>query len=247
MQSSVFNRLVTFLVWLLAAGSVVFWALKWTKGPGLPLAAAQAAPSQMQAPDATALAKALGGGQVATNLVAKTQENTQANSQNSTLLASRFVLTGVVTGKPGVALLAVDGKPARAFRVGAQLASDAVLYSIAPGKALLAASNSGPALLTLELPKQTTALIGTVQPARPAASPAPTIAPTFAPTAVPAPPALAPPAGMQGSNQGFAQPMDAAAQGALALPKAARALANRVREGAGGPANESQAPNTSSQ
>ncbi len=68
--------------------------------------------------------------------------------------ASRFALLGVVAsrGNQGAALIAVDGKPPRPFRIGATVEEGYVLKFIDKRKAELAARVDGPSLVTLELP-----------------------------------------------------------------------------------------------
>jgi general secretion pathway protein C len=54
------------------------------------------------------------------------------------LASSRFVLVGVVaSGAQGAALIAVDGKPAKPFAVGATVGDDFVLQSVQPRQAVL--------------------------------------------------------------------------------------------------------------
>jgi general secretion pathway protein C len=70
--------------------------------------------------------------------------------------ASRFRVTGIVAqgaGK-GVALVSMDGKPAKPYRVGSQLDTGWVLQSVAARSIALGAELNGPALLQLELPRQ---------------------------------------------------------------------------------------------
>jgi general secretion pathway protein C len=173
MQRPLWIRFATFLVWLLAAASVVFWALQFVSGPASPLSAAVAAPAAA-AMDAQALAKGLGGGAapVASN-------PTEAGAAPSALQAARFVLTGVVVQKSGasqgVALIAVDGKPPRPYRVGTSLTDGVVLHSVKAGQAMLSTSPDAAPGLTLELPQLTTAMVGTAVAARPNL-PAPIIA-----------------------------------------------------------------------
>ncbi len=165
MQRSLWIRFATFLVWLLAAGCAVYWALKFVKGPQAPASAAVAtAPTAAGAADLNALAKGLGGGQALISSAAAPA------AAPSALQASRFVLTGVVVQKSsrqGVALIAVDGKPSRPYRVGSTLADGVILQSVSNGKAMLATSPDGAPDLTLELPKLTTALVGNAVAARP--------------------------------------------------------------------------------
>jgi general secretion pathway protein C len=70
-------------------------------------------------------------------------------------LASRFALVGVVAerSRRGAALIAVDGKPARPYRVGAAIDQGVLLQSVEGRRAVLSASVGGPALVTLELPR----------------------------------------------------------------------------------------------
>ena len=69
-------------------------------------------------------------------------------------LASRFQLQGVMAGGPnaGAALIAVDGKAAKPYRVGAELEGGLVLQSVQGRQAALAGDMAGPPVLTLELP-----------------------------------------------------------------------------------------------
>ena len=165
MQRSLWIRFATFVVWLLAAGSVVYWALKFVGGPAAPLSAAVAAPtSNAGAVDVQALARGLGGGKIAPASPAA------VGMASDALASSRFVLTGVVAQKSnrqGVALIAVDGKPPRPYRVGTPLADGVVLHSVSAGKAMLSASMDTPPSLTLELPQLTSAVVGTAVAARP--------------------------------------------------------------------------------
>lgn len=176
MQRTLWNRTATFLVWLLAAASVVYWALQFVSGPASPLSAAVAAPVPgVGVVDAQALAKGLGGGAV------RDFSPEAAPAAPSAFQAARFALTGVVVNRggasPGVALIGIDGKPPRPYRVGASLADGIVLHSVSAGKAMLATSSDAPVGLTLELPQLTSAVAGTAIAARPAAP------------AMPAPPA----------------------------------------------------------
>jgi general secretion pathway protein C len=67
-------------------------------------------------------------------------------------LSSRFVLTGVVADQShsGAALIAVDGKPPKPFRVGANVDENLVLQSVDSRSAVL--GSGGAPVLTLELP-----------------------------------------------------------------------------------------------
>jgi general secretion pathway protein C len=190
MQRNWTIRLATFCVWLLAAASVVFWALKFVQGTPAPAntLVVASAPSTV-AIDSAALARAMGGGPLAVAVAS------QAAPVSGALNASRFVLTGIVADKASgrsIALLAVDGKPAKPYRVGAQVVDGLLLQSAAGGQVALASALDVPAAITLDIPKLTTAVAGTAIPARP-----PVIAPPIAqapavvvpglPGAIPAP------------------------------------------------------------
>jgi general secretion pathway protein C len=176
-------RFATFALWLVAAASVVYWGLKFVQGTAAPAntLVVAAAPSSV-AVDSAALARGLGGGPVA-------QVASAEVAAPSALNASRFVLTGVVAAKPnrqGIALIAVDGKPPRPYRVGAQVVDGLLLQSVVGTQVALASAADVPAALTLDMPKLTTAIVGTAIPVRPV--PAPVVAPPpTLPAALPAP------------------------------------------------------------
>lgn len=133
-QSPWWPRLVTFLLAALAALSAVYWGLRWPAPAAGP--AAYAMPEEAVAQDGQALARLLG--QVAT-----------AGPVAS--VASRYVLTGVLAGPGpgGAALIAVDGKPAKPYRVGSLVADNLFLQSVSGRRAVLAAGagSTAPALV----------------------------------------------------------------------------------------------------
>ncbi len=133
-------RGTTFLLWSLAVLCGVYWSLKLLSMPdGL-----SAAPPVLRTPppvDTAAVARLLGASAAAASPAAPST-------------ASRFALQGVVGDRlgAGAALIAVDGKPARPFRVGTQVEEGLVLQSLQGRRALLGADRGGPTTLTLELP-----------------------------------------------------------------------------------------------
>jgi general secretion pathway protein C len=136
----------TLVVWGLAAASITFWGLRLAAP-----ADAVAPPTVASAPpavDPAAVARALG----AVDAPAATAPNA----------ASRFVLLGVIADSDGqgAALIAVDGKPARPFRVGASLADAYVLQSVDARAATVGGSAQGPAAFTLQLPARPMAIPG---------------------------------------------------------------------------------------
>jgi general secretion pathway protein C len=125
----------------LAAASLVYWGLKLSGSSTL--VSAPPAQSAMPAPaaDATAVARALGGGM-------------QMAANSPVVNASpRYVLTGIVADRQhaGAALISVDGKPTKPFRVGARVDDSLVLQSVAQRAATLGSSADAPASVTLEL------------------------------------------------------------------------------------------------
>ena len=135
-------RGATFALWALAAGSAVFWALKF----GGQRDAAAAAPLPVRpvaAVDPAAISRLLGS-----------TPSAAAAPLAAPSLSSRFQLVGVAAGASsgdGAAILAVDGKPARPYRVGTVIEEGLVLQSVQGRRAQLGPPN-GPPALTLELP-----------------------------------------------------------------------------------------------
>jgi general secretion pathway protein C len=147
-----FSRIVTFVFAALAAGSAVYWGLQWSSFSSSPSVAAVDGPQQWTA-QTPAVEKALGGlGQT---------PGPNAGGPAQPLLASRFVLIGVVAGtsQAGAALIGVDGKPPRPFEVGARLGEEWVLTSVQGRRAVLSRSGADvnpadglPAELVLDMP-----------------------------------------------------------------------------------------------
>ncbi|MBG9389360.1 type II secretion system protein N [Caenimonas aquaedulcis] len=131
----------TFVLWGLVAASAVYWGLK-LRSTGANSAVAPP-PVRMAAPsDPVAVARLMGW------------TPTAAAASPVASLASRFVLLGVVANSShnGAALIAVDGRPAKPFRVGTAVDQELVLQSVDSRRATLASNANGPAVLTLELP-----------------------------------------------------------------------------------------------
>ena len=135
-----FLRLTSLLVWAVVAYSAVVFALQW--GGGVPVDYAVAGSEQKQVTpdvDTLSVSKALG--------VAPVQSA-------SASLASRFVLVGVMDGGPsqGVALISVDGKPAKPYRLGQTVSDGFVVVGTGPKKAELGPQLGVGSALVLELP-----------------------------------------------------------------------------------------------
>jgi general secretion pathway protein C len=143
-------RLTAFVIWGLVAATAVFWGLRL-------LVRAQPAPAYALAVgDGTAirgdLSRLLGAAPVAAS----------PNAPTAPELSSRFKLIGVMAPKqaaapnatltgPGYALIAVDGKPPRAFAVGASLDSGLVLQAVSLRSASIGPAQ-GAAAVKLEIP-----------------------------------------------------------------------------------------------
>ena len=130
----------TFALWALVAGSAVYWTLKLTGAAGaapVPVATRTPAPA-----DPAAVARLLGSSPAT------------ASAAPVASLSSRFNLVGIVASpnRQGTALIAVDGKPAKPFRVGSAVDEGLVLQAVEGRRAVLAPSAEGPPAVTLELP-----------------------------------------------------------------------------------------------
>ena len=145
------SRVAAFLIWALVAATGVFWLLRLTaQGPSIGhanLATPQALSSRVE------LSRVLGSTPVAATPTAASPE-----------LSSRFVLTGVMAPKrssvgaarpqaqgAGLALIAVDGQPAKPYAVGAKLDGNLILLAVTLRSASIGPEGGLP-VLTLELP-----------------------------------------------------------------------------------------------
>jgi general secretion pathway protein C len=172
-------RLSAFVIWALVAATAVFWGLRlFVRAPAAPSYTVAVGDSSAVRGDLTRLLGA-----------APVNAPTQAVAPEA---ASRFRLLGIVAPKyaeaatreaPGVALIAVDGKMPKAYRVGARLDGDLVLQSVSLRTVSISAAQGAPAI-TLELPLPAMAATGTL-PA--AAVEAPMTPPRPTPSFVPQP------------------------------------------------------------
>lgn len=161
-------RISTALLWAALAACAVYWGLQW--GAERVSQSAPGAPVQGPAPvDVRSMARLLGGGAV----------ETQAAAQ--AVVASRFSLQGVIDvgGRQGIALIGVDGKPAKPFRLGTWVEPGLMLQRVEPRRVHLGPDAQAPSALTIDLP-----------PPRRAE-----LAPGSGPQVVPAAPAVAAPQG----------------------------------------------------
>lgn len=137
-------RLAAFVVGLLLAGSMVFWVLHWPAADGGRSVPPAVAGEELPPPPLAAVARLLGG---------EAQASASAAAPDA---ASRFRLTGIIASGAGqgVALLSIDGKPARPYRVGSQLEEGWMLQSVEKRSVALATDASAPPGLQLALPQR---------------------------------------------------------------------------------------------
>jgi general secretion pathway protein C len=152
-------RWVSMCVWALVAASAVFWGLRlFTK--------ATPVPAQTQVADAGSahgdLSRVLGV--EAPPPVAAAQPEPTADA--------RFTLVGVVSprgpaaGNGGVALIAVDGKAPKAYKLGAVVEGQNVLQAVS-ARGVSLGPRGGPALVALNIPPPQPAATGQLPPAGP--------------------------------------------------------------------------------
>lgn len=186
-------------MWAAVAASAAYWGLRLFVTPRPVPAAAVVAPAA--APPRGDLARLLGSD---AEPITETAEATPTSG--------RFQLVGVVAPRresamhEGVALIAVDGKPARAYRVGAVVDGETVLQSVRARGASLG-PRGGEARVSLDIPPPAAAATGTL-PSAGAAAPPPTV------------PVLPPPQP--------AQPVPGAPQAQGGVPPGAPAVSARV-------------------
>jgi general secretion pathway protein C len=135
-------RLFTLMIWLLVGLCAAYWAFKFVTTKTVEATTAQSAPTVEV--DSKAVGRLLG----ATDTVAVKAVNTPAST--------KFVLFGLANsaGGQGYALIALDGKPAKPYRVGSLVADNLLLKSISKTGVILAASLKSPDGVTLELPER---------------------------------------------------------------------------------------------
>lgn len=174
-------RLSAFVIWSLVAAIAVFWALRFGVEPAaVPAHAVVVAKTSPLRGD---LARLFGAAPVAA----------ASSAVAGTDASARFRLVGIMApkradpGNPyGLALIAVDGKPARAFRVGSTLDDGLVLQSVSLRTAAIGPAEGERSLL-LELPALPAPATGVLPPGLS------TIAPIPLPAAPPPPAFIRPP------------------------------------------------------
>ncbi|MFM7531096.1 MAG: type II secretion system protein N [Rubrivivax sp.] len=142
-------RWVAFLTWAAVAAGAVYWALKLAASPSaLPAHAQVAAAGARLSGD---LSRVLGAGAPVAPAPVEPVAATPAPD-------SRFSLLGVVAPRPGtsaregLALIAVDDQPAKAYRVGSTVEGALMLLTVSARGASLG-PRGGPPSVVLELPE----------------------------------------------------------------------------------------------
>ncbi|MEK8053402.1 type II secretion system protein N [Ideonella sp. DXS22W] len=212
------TRLLSLLVWAAVGVSALAWGLKfWARGTPVPPGASLAQPA---APAGMDLSRVLG--------VPAPKPVAEAAPVAAD---SRFRLLGLAAPgagqSGGLALIAVDGKPARTWRVGSEVEPGLRLLSVSHRRAELGAAGAAPSL-TLELPPLAAAQRGRPADALGVAVPQPGLPPVAglpgqpgAPAGLPVVPMGASPGGMPGTPNAQARAAAAAAAGGqLAVPGA---------------------------
>ena len=149
------SRWTGFFIWALVAASAAFWGIKV-------FAATRPVPPGAQAPQAVAangpMERLFGAVAVQTAAVPAAHPESE-----------RFQLVGVIappngTAQGGFAVIALDGQPARTWRVGSVVDGNTSLLSVSKRGAEFGPSG-GPSAFTLQLPEPATAETGTLQTA----------------------------------------------------------------------------------
>ena len=149
-------RLFAFVIWAAVAASAIFWALRL--GASSPAAPVHTVSVSAAAPPRGDLTRLFGAAPVAP------VGSTQASPPSP--LSSRFKLLGVAAPRQGgerngLALIAVDGKPARSYAVGATVEGDLLLQSVHARGARLGTLGAPPQV-TLDLPALPQAATGSL-------------------------------------------------------------------------------------
>jgi len=146
-------RLVAFVIWAAVAASAVFWALRLgASSPAAPAHTVAVAAAAAPRGDLTRLFGAAPLRESAAVVVSP--------------LASRFRLLGVAAPRQGgdrngLALIAVDGKPARSYAVGTPIEGELVLQAVHARGARLGARGAA-TQVTLDLPALPLAATGSL-------------------------------------------------------------------------------------
>ncbi len=186
------------LVWAAVAATALFWGFKlWVKSTPVP--------PQAQMADNTAVAR----GDL-TRLLGVDAPPPVDAAEPEPAPDARFTLVGVVSpraqaaAREGLALIAVDGKPPKTFRVGAVVDGNNILQTVS-ARGVTLGPKQGAALIALNLAPPPAAATGTLPPAAGFTPPSPPK--QFGPPSLP--PQMQPPTPIP---QNFAPPASAMPQ-----------------------------------
>jgi general secretion pathway protein C len=152
------SRFFALLIWGAVALSAAFWGLRWFgQSMSVPPGTASATMDNSLKGD---MSKLLAG-------PAKPVDSVAVPTQQAAL-AGRLQLLGVVAprqegGQAGVALLVLDGKPARAYRLGQAVDGELVVQTITQRQVQIG-TQGGPAAVSLDLPLMAAAATGSLPP-----------------------------------------------------------------------------------
>lgn len=140
------SRLLSFVVWALVMASALFWGVKlFVQAPALP--------DQVQLPTRPVLQV----GDLA-RLLGASAADEDDGSEPAPAGSERFALLGVVAPRgaamssQGVALIAIDGQAAKAFKTGSTVVDDLVLLAVEKRLVRLG-PKGGPSSMELSLPE----------------------------------------------------------------------------------------------
>ena len=146
----------TFLVWALVAGSGLFWGLRLFVRPA---AVPERTPVASAGPVARGdLTRLLGVDAPPPTIALAAEPPPDARFQLIGVVAAR----SPAAAREGVALIAVDGKPAKAYRVGAVVDGQTILKSVAVRGVALGPRNDAASQFTLSLTPLPAAATGTL-------------------------------------------------------------------------------------
>ncbi len=126
-------------VWGGVAFSAVSWGLRWSAMGQSPSGITQVVPGNVD---------------IDTSQVGRTLGAIPVSGAAAPSWTNRLQLQGVLVGdaSQGVALIAVDGKPAKPYRLGAQVAEGLILQSVQARRVNLGATVQGAPSVVLDLP-----------------------------------------------------------------------------------------------
>lgn len=191
------SRIFALIIWAAVAASLAYWGLRWF---GQPTAVpANATAVSLDSAARGDMRKLLTG-------PATVADPAQPDPTAASMLAQRIKLVGVVAprnegDKGGLALLSIDGKPARAVRAGGSVDGDMVLLTVNQRGAEIGPA-AGPAAVRLDLPLLPAAATGSLPPPEGFSAGMPPPAPQQMPGAVPDPAS-----GMAGTPEGMPLPV----------------------------------------